>query len=119
MQRANRNATYGYDAMVQEVKISRIVPEHENKQKVTHIHPQHIHSIDEEIQHVEPEKVKKIQHKNNMLNFNKLFDINKLLEFAKGDDFIILAVIGLLIIEGTGDIILLLALGYLLISDKL
>jgi hypothetical protein len=119
MQRAIKNATYGNNAMVKEVKISRIVPEHENEHNITHLHPQPIHSIDREIHNNEPEIVKTSHNKNNMLNFNKLFDVNKLLEFAKSDDFIILAIIGLLIIEGTVDIILLLALGYLLISDKL
>ena len=118
MQKPYRNATYGNNAMVQEVKTSRIEPVHEPKQNVTHLHPQHIHSIDDEIHNDELEIRKTSHNKKNILNFDKLLDINKIFEFTKSDEFIILAVIAIVVLEGSGDLILLLALGYLLISDK-
>lgn len=118
MQRTAKNITHGSNAMVKEVKISRIIPEQTSKQNISHIYPDQLHPINEDPHHTITKENKKDERKKNKLDFNKLLDINKLLKFAKGDEFIILAVIFLLIIEGTGDIILLIALGYLLISDK-
>ena len=113
MQRTSRNSVLGNNAMVKEVKISRMTPEPKIIDNITHINPQIYYPYFNETKHTETDKGERTHY-----NQKNLFNLNKLFEFAKSDEFIILAVIAILIIEGTEDIILILALGYILIAEK-
>jgi len=109
MHRAVHNISHGNNALVQEVKVSRIDTPHK-KENISHLYPEKANPAFEEHFHSEEKK-----HLNQKTFVKNKINLNKLLNNFKDDDFIILGVILLLVFEGTDDFILLIALGYLLL----
>ena len=127
MQNQSRQTNYQDKPLIQEAKVNRIVPSQKNRSGSVYFHPQHFESArykeykekeNETLAHEHTHSKNDCIHKNSGKAFGIQSLLSSIFDFLKTDDGFLILILFLLIIEDSGDDILILAIAYIFISGN-